>query len=384
MRLPLRQRSLTGAAAANTARLRTACYAVFSYIAHKPLARHTNGHHRRRGEDLVLFVTFLAQGSRPHRPTPAICWPPSARKQSLTNGRAAYAPATLAAANTALRSYAGWCYLTGHWPDETGITDDDLVLYIAFLARTLSISLHHRELCSLGVARFHKQYNLPWRPLHQRFGAQATLRGIQRTKGSTAHLNRKLPVTPEMLAGLRRAHNLASASAGTRTIHSHSGDVLRLPAQSNVLITTAHQADGSYTVHLRTTKTQQTTADRPLDEPLLPATIAPTTTRAAAWIGCPSPAPTRTSSPHTTKAARPHQGRVPTRPLRRAQPTPGRRHIRLLPRRPRPHHHACSSATGSPPSASGATTHAEVQQAMRRKAAATALATGNASLFSSE
>lgn len=201
----------------------------------------------------------------PADPTPLLT---ALRAEALQYQRAAYAPGTLAAANTALRAYAAFCYVTGRWPDPNkGTSDDDLILYVAFLARTLSIATIDNYI-SMGVARFHREMGMPWTPLHQRFQVQSTIRGVQRLKGSTAPTNRKAPVTPEMLRKLRQIYNLQSLHgmahfAATLTMFYgllRKSNVLRGRNTDRHLITRADvrkNADDSFTILLRTSKTQQ-------------------------------------------------------------------------------------------------------------------------------
>lgn len=186
---------------------------------------------------------------------------------------AAFAAGTLAAATTALRSYAAFCYITGRWPDpHTGITDEDLILYITFLARTLSIATIENYV-SLGVARFHRETGMPWTALSQRFQVHITFRGIKRVRGSTAPANRKLAATPALLQQLRTRYDLQT---GEGLAHYTAILVMffGLLRKSNVMTgrhTERHvlkrqdvtrNADGSYTLLLRTAKTLQVAGAR--------------------------------------------------------------------------------------------------------------------------
>jgi hypothetical protein len=112
-----------------------------------------------------------------------------------------------ASAGTALKAYARYCYFTKQYPDpKTGITDEQLAQYATFLARTLT----HGAVCSyisMGVRRLHEETGMPWRPANDRPAVRAVLKGIGRLKG-TGPTKRKLPITPEILIGLKSKMNL--------------------------------------------------------------------------------------------------------------------------------------------------------------------------------
>lgn len=117
------------------------------------------------------------------------------------------APNTWANASTALRTYARYCRITGDYPDPiTGITDTQLAQYATYLAR----SVRHNTVenyVSMGVKRLHDELGMPFKAVSERPAVRATMRGIARVHGR-GPIHRKLPITVEILAGIRRHANL--------------------------------------------------------------------------------------------------------------------------------------------------------------------------------
>ena len=126
----------------------------------------------------------------------------------------AYATSTISATNTALSAYAVFCQATGLYPHHsTGITDEELALFITFLARSLATSTILTYI-SLGVRKMHQDLGMPWKPLSERPQANATYKGLQRTKGPANAPKRKAPITVDILRKLEAQYNRATL-AGT-------------------------------------------------------------------------------------------------------------------------------------------------------------------------
>lgn len=115
--------------------------------------------------------------------------------EKLTQEAEAYAQAQYAEATkeknigTAQRAYEAFCYVTGMWPStETGITETEMCLFIAMLARSVKYSTITNYI-SMGVRTFHIKHNLPYigTETHR---IRAALAGVRRTLGDV-RLNTK-------------------------------------------------------------------------------------------------------------------------------------------------------------------------------------------------
>ena len=75
--------------------------------------------------------------------------------------------------------------------------------YAAFLARTLKFSSIRNYLTIISL--LHKEFSLP-NPIQDNWVVKSLLQGIKRVKGG--EINQKLPITPEILLGIRSKLNL--------------------------------------------------------------------------------------------------------------------------------------------------------------------------------
>ena len=83
------------------------------------------------------------------------------------------------------------------------ITDTSLVRYAAYLASTLSYSSIGKYLNIVRI--IHRELGLP-NPLEDNYALNVVLKGIKKTKGNS--VSRKLPITPQILLGIRASLNL--------------------------------------------------------------------------------------------------------------------------------------------------------------------------------
>lgn len=118
----------------------------------------------------------------------------------------AYAEASKGKALTAIKNYLLWCKLANLYPHEAGppgITDYELGMYVAWMARTLS---HYTiiKYISMGVRLVHEAAGIKWIPPNERFVSRLVLRGIKRAQGGDQPPKRKLPVTIHLLRGISK------------------------------------------------------------------------------------------------------------------------------------------------------------------------------------
>lgn len=113
----------------------------------------------------------------------------------------AYAEASKGKALTAIKNYLLWCQLANLYPHASGppgISDYELGMYVAWMARTLS---HYTiiKYISMGVRLVHEAAGIPWTPPNSRFVSRLVLRGVKRAQGGDQPPKRKLPVTIHLL-----------------------------------------------------------------------------------------------------------------------------------------------------------------------------------------
>ena len=121
---------------------------------------------------------------------------------------AALADGTKMKVNTALRNYAKFCGLLGYEPHANpgGMTDHELNLYIAWMARTLSHATIGGYL-TCGVRYLSEAAGIRWIPPNGRYSTKLMMQGVARLKGTGAP-NRKHAVTIDLLRSIHGMLNM--------------------------------------------------------------------------------------------------------------------------------------------------------------------------------
>ena len=122
---------------------------------------------------------------------------------------AALADGTKMKVNTALRNYAKFCGLLGYEPHANpgGMTDHELNLYIAWMARTLSHATIGGYL-TCGVRHLSEAAGIRWIPPNGRYSTRLMMQGVARLKGTGAP-NRKHAVTIDLLRSIYGMLNMS-------------------------------------------------------------------------------------------------------------------------------------------------------------------------------
>lgn len=95
-----------------------------------------------------------------------------------------------------------FCLETGRWPQGPhGWSVEDICCYIAWVSQSCSYATVDNYLTN-GPRLYHKLLDLPWDDKRSSYMVQLTLRGVRRIKGD-ARPGQKLPITPELLLGIR-------------------------------------------------------------------------------------------------------------------------------------------------------------------------------------
>ena len=105
--------------------------------------------------------------------------------------------------NSQRKSYLKFCNDMGY--RAVPVTQDTLNRYTAFLARRLSLSSIKKYLNIIRI--MHLENGFP-NPLRENWFLDSILKGVGRDKGMT--VKRKLPITPEILLGIRNLLNLSN------------------------------------------------------------------------------------------------------------------------------------------------------------------------------
>ena len=114
----------------------------------------------------------------------------------------ARAPATLALRETAVRRFDGYLTAAGITISPAGISDRDLVLYVAYLYQEKSIASFGTisNYISQGVRIWHFERGMPWIPIAERSPFVGySMDGAQRRMAANTNANRKLPLTIAIL-----------------------------------------------------------------------------------------------------------------------------------------------------------------------------------------
>ena len=110
---------------------------------------------------------------------------------------AQYAESTKKGIATATRSYLDFCAQTRCWPDpRTGISDEDLCRYIAWLARTVKYKTIVNYV-TMGVRVYHLDTGMPYDVNQNNPAVRAMLKGVKRVLGDPT--NQKMPITIDIL-----------------------------------------------------------------------------------------------------------------------------------------------------------------------------------------
>lgn len=113
----------------------------------------------------------------------------------------AFADSTKQAYRSHLKKYVNFCKALNI--DPAPITSTTLVRYAAYLASSLSYSSIGKYLNIVRI--IHRELGLP-NPLEDNYALNVVLKGIKKTMGGS--VSRKLPITPQILLGIRASLNL--------------------------------------------------------------------------------------------------------------------------------------------------------------------------------
>jgi hypothetical protein len=111
-------------------------------------------------------------------------------------------------ADTAERQFVGFMTEFDIHIGPEGLTDRDLIRYIAYLSLRPSITAFGtiKNYVSMGVRRWHQQRGLPLTDISDRYAVNAVMTGARRTM-SDAPSQQKLPITVELLSAMRKELN---------------------------------------------------------------------------------------------------------------------------------------------------------------------------------
>jgi hypothetical protein len=123
-----------------------------------------------------------------------------------------YAESTKTKAVLSIKRYMQWCQMTNLYPHENreGISDMELAMYMAWLARTVSAAVAEKYVC-MGVRLVHEALGFSWVPPKQRFLARLTIRGVKSAQ-KTVMPKRKLPVTVQLLHAIHDTVNYSTVN----------------------------------------------------------------------------------------------------------------------------------------------------------------------------
>lgn len=119
----------------------------------------------------------------------------------------AYAESSKGKAMTAIKNYLLWCQVANIYPhtvQQGGISDYELGMYVAWMARTLAHNTIQKYI-SMGVRLVHEAAGIKWVPPSERFVSKLVLQGVKRAKGGDKPPKRKLPVTIHLLKDIHQA-----------------------------------------------------------------------------------------------------------------------------------------------------------------------------------